>query len=154
MENGIAQGCRHRAPVTHRRFAGRPSGCSLRSRAGNLCRYGPCAIALPEDFPLLGSARRVQTKRHRLPVFPALQLKPLRRARQGAPRVLQIGSVEALGKPTIDWRQQIARLLALSFAPKLREAGGTAQLKRLRLLSACNADQLLEACFALSKPFL
>ena len=47
-------------------FAGRPKGCSLSSRAGNLGRYGRARLRCRKISRWLESARRVQTKRHRL----------------------------------------------------------------------------------------
>jgi hypothetical protein len=51
--------------------------------------------------------------------------------------LLQIRRIEALGEPTIDWRQQIARCRVPSLvAPKAGEVRAGAQLKQLRMTQA------------------
>jgi hypothetical protein len=54
-------------------------------------------------------------------------------------RLFQIGGVEALGEPAVDWRQQLARLGAPSLvAPQPRKAHRGAQFERARLLRPCH----------------
>src|SRR6516225_7322510 len=55
---------------------------------------------------------------------------------------LQIGGVEALGEPAVDRGEKIARLGGLALvAPQPGEAGGGAQLPRLRILRTGSLDR-------------
>src|SRR5215469_7136628 len=55
--------------------------------------------------------------------------------------VLQVGGVKALGEPVVDIAEHCARLVtAPSVAQQACEAGGRAQLKRFRALTACDFD--------------
>jgi hypothetical protein len=70
-------------------------------------------------------------------------------------RVFEIGSVEPLGEPAVDRRQQIARFgTPALLAPQPREAGGGAQLQGLRLLLAGHPQGLLQTGLAFFEPVL
>src|ERR1700751_2544414 len=57
--------------------------------------------------------------------------------------LLQNRRAEALGEPTIDWRQQRVRLNVLALvAPQPGEAGRGAQFPELGVLLLCNRDRL------------
>src|SRR5262249_3504489 len=60
--------------------------------------------------------------------------------------VLQVGGVEALGKPVVDFGEHRARLVApIGVAHEPREARRGAEFERLRTLLARNQNSLLEA---------
>jgi len=60
-------------------------------------------------------------------------------------RVLEIGGVEAFGKPVVNGREKFARLSPPAlFASQPREARRGAQFKRFCLLLAGNAERILE----------
>ena len=64
--------------------------------------------------------------------------------------LLQVGGVESLGEPAIDWRQQPTGLGALALLlPQTSEAHGRSQLPRLGLLATGHSEGLLEAGFRL-----
>src|SRR6266850_5387878 len=73
------------------------------------------------------------------------------RLQQGL-RLLQVGSIEPLGEPAIDRRQQVACLGALALLlPQASEAHGGAQLPRLGLLAAGNGQGPVETGFRLGR---
>src|SRR5262249_45386774 len=74
----------------------------------------------------------------------------LRQRVQQALRLLQVRGVKALGKPAIDWCQQLVGLGTLALLlPQPRQAHGGPQLQGLRPLAAGDIQGLLEAGFRL-----
>ena len=64
--------------------------------------------------------------------------------------LLDVGGVEALGKPAIDGRQQFIGLSTLALLlPEATEAHGGAQLQRFRLLAAGHVQSPLQPGFRL-----
>jgi hypothetical protein len=67
-------------------------------------------------------------------------------------RLLQILCVEALSEPVVDLRQHLASFVLLALLlPQPGEASRCPQLKRLRLLLACNVDGLQKARFGFAR---
>src|SRR5262249_52927595 len=61
----------------------------------------------------------------------------LRQRVQKCPGLLQVRGVKALGEPPVDRGQQVVRFLALALAlPQARQAHGSPQFQRFRLLAA------------------
>src|SRR5208283_2071199 len=64
---------------------------------------------------------------------------------------LQIGGVEAFGKPAEDWSEQCDRLLPpVLLSAQAGEAHSTAQFPGLRVLSSCDVDGLLHGGLGLA----
>src|SRR5439155_13444447 len=68
-------------------------------------------------------------------------------------RLFQIGGVEAIGKPAVNRREEIARFGPPALlAPQPGEAGRSAQLIGLGLLPARDAQRLLEGALGFFEP--
>src|SRR5262249_38787283 len=67
---------------------------------------------------------------------------------QQQPRIFEVGGVEALGKPSVDLRQLVPRILVLALLPEpAREARCGAQLDRFRALVSRDRKRLTAALF-------
>ena len=67
-------------------------------------------------------------------------------------RLLEVGRVKALGEPAIDRRQQRVGFRALALLlPEARQAHGSAQLQRFRLLAAGHVQGPMQPGFRLGR---
>src|SRR6516165_10370230 len=78
-------------------------------------------------------------------LFPSAKTRASRQLGEESCGVLQVGGIEALGKPAVDWREQLACFRAPTLlAPQPGEARRRAQFERFRLLLAGDAKSVME----------